>query len=70
VNYPSLGCSGDLILISSNGDNYEFREHITSGDCVDGIRIVIKKVSNRVATYEAFWPDDSQLNAKGKIRLQ
>lgn len=37
ISYPSLGCSGQYILRSVDGDTIEATEHITSGDaCVDG----------------------------------
>jgi hypothetical protein len=48
IEYPSLGCAGTLHELRRLGDEIEFREEITSGDCIDGGRMVVRLMNDRV----------------------
>jgi hypothetical protein len=52
IEYPSLGCKGELAQIANGVEGFEFNEHITEGKgaCIDRGRIVAKQRSGRV-----FW---------------
>lgn len=50
IEYPSLKCKGELRQVANGLEGFEFNEHITSGDCIDGGRIVAKQRDGRV-----FW---------------
>ncbi len=56
IEYPSLGCSGDLIREPDRGDDLIAREHITEDPehrCVDGGMMVIPR--HRGATFHWRW---------------
>lgn len=36
MDYPTLGCSGDVTFVSRNGSISTYRENITHGPCIDG----------------------------------
>ena len=50
IEYPSLGCKGELTQIANGVEGFEYNERITSGPCIDKGRIVAKQRSGRV-----FW---------------
>jgi hypothetical protein len=52
IEYPSLGCKGELTQIANGVEGFEFNERITDGkeNCIDRGRIVVKQRSGRV-----FW---------------
>jgi hypothetical protein len=50
IEYPSLGCKGELTQIANGVEGFEYNEKITSGPCINRGRIVAKQRSNRV-----FW---------------
>ena len=45
IHYMSLGCSGNLQFIRSDGTSYWYREHITFGknECIDGGIIQLRR---------------------------
>jgi hypothetical protein len=51
IEYPSLGCKGELTQIANGVEGFEYNERITEGaNCIDRGRIVAKQRSGRV-----FW---------------
>ena len=50
IEYPSLGCKAVLHELKRGGDEIEFREEITEGDCITGGTINVRYRDNRV-----FW---------------
>ena len=50
IEYPSLGCKAVLHEQKRGGDEIEFREEITEGDCVTGGTINVRYRDDRV-----FW---------------
>ena len=50
IDYPSLGCRAALHELSRHGDEIEFREEITEGNCITGGTINVRFRDNRV-----FW---------------
>lgn len=50
IEYPSLGCKGELSQVANGVEGFEFIERITEGPCIDHGRIVAKQRSSRV-----FW---------------
>jgi hypothetical protein len=50
ISYPDLGCEGRLKRVSSARGEAEFAETISSGPCVDGGRVVVKRAGGRL-----FW---------------
>lgn len=50
IEYPSLGCKGELTQIANGVEGFEFNERMTEGNCIDRGRIVAKQRSGRV-----FW---------------
>ena len=48
IEYPSLGCTGDLLQLSASSEEIEFREQITEGDCITRGRIIVRYRDNRV----------------------
>jgi hypothetical protein len=45
INYPSLGCGGNLEFIRTDGKSYWYREHLTFGKdkCIDGGMIQMRR---------------------------
>lgn len=50
IDYPSLGCKAVLHELKRGGDEIEFREEITEGDCVTDGTINVRFRDNRI-----FW---------------
>jgi hypothetical protein len=50
IEYPSLGCKGELTQVANGVEGFEYNERITSGSCISQGRIVAKQRSGRV-----FW---------------
>ena len=50
ISYPSLGCTAKLHRIMSTSNQLEFREEITTGNCIDDGRIIAILRNNRL-----FW---------------
>jgi len=50
IEYPSLACKAVLHELKRSGDEIEFREEITEGDCVTGGTVNVRYRDNRV-----FW---------------
>ena len=50
IEYPSLDCKAVLHELKRGGDEIEFREEITEGDCVTGGTVNVRYRDNRV-----FW---------------
>lgn len=50
IEYPSLDCKGVLHELKRGGDEIEFREEITEGDCVTGGIVNVRFRDHRV-----FW---------------
>lgn len=53
IEYPTLGCSGSLSFIKTEGSTYWYREHITYGTdkCIDGGIIQIILIGNSISWY-------------------
>ncbi|HOZ26974.1 MAG TPA: hypothetical protein PLH23_09370 [Hyphomonadaceae bacterium] len=50
IDYPSLGCKAVLHALKRSGDEIEFREEITEGNCITGGTINVRYRDNRI-----FW---------------
>ncbi len=51
IEYPSLGCKGILHELKRGGDEIEFREQITAGDCVNDGRLIVRYREGRVSWF-------------------
>jgi hypothetical protein len=54
IDYPSLGCKGVLHEVRRSSGEIEFREEITTGDCIDGGRLLVRLMDGRLWWY---WHD-------------
>lgn len=68
IDYPSLKCGGDLILIKTTSNQIEFREKITYGKskCVDNGIAVLRFSSNYTADFVWYYENGEQ-GAFGKM---
>jgi len=59
IDYPSLSCGGQLVLLSSNSNEMEFKEKLTYGksNCIDNGKTVIVKAGNNSAQFLWYYPD-------------
>jgi hypothetical protein len=48
IEYPSLGCKGTLHEEKRSATEIEFREQIDTGLCIDGGKLTVRLVDNRV----------------------
>lgn len=69
IEYPSLGCSGNLIIENISNNEIEFRENILngSGTCNNNGVIKLKMLNNRKFAYLYYLPNSSVINAKGQV---
>ena len=69
IEYPSLGCSGNLIIENLNSNEIEFRESIQKGigTCNNNGVIKFKKINNKKLVYSYYLPNSSDINAKGQV---
>lgn len=51
IDYPSLGCKGELRELSRRADMIEFEERITSGNCIDRGRLVVLLRADRLSWF-------------------
>ena len=42
MDYPTLGCGGQVTFVSRSGDTSVYRESITHGPCIDGGAISVR----------------------------
>ena len=54
IEYPSLSCKATLHEVRRLPAEIEFREEITTGDCIDGGRLVVRPMDGRLWWY---WHD-------------
>ncbi len=66
IAYPSLGCTGVLKLLKGDSRQAEYSETITSGPCVDGGRIIVRRAEGRMSW---FWysPSDPGVDASAVL---
>lgn len=62
IDYPSLGCGGDLRLISVNDNEMQFSEHITYGKniCAHHGRTVITKTGDNSAKFTWYYANGTK----------
>lgn len=48
VEYPSLGCTGELTLLKGDRVQAEYLEKITSGPCIDGGRVFVRRAGGKL----------------------
>lgn len=70
INYPSLGCGGNLEFIRTDGTTYWYREHITYGKdkCIDGGIIQIRRHPLGDPNSWIWQWDGAGITAKGVIQ--
>jgi SH3 domain-containing protein len=68
IEYPSLRCSGELLLTSANEDRWTLRENITQGrgNCVDGGSITMEIRESGQAQWNWYDPQGT-LGAQGEV---
>ena len=75
IDYPSIPCSGELELLSSNGSEYTFREKITSDKddkCVDNGTLIVTKLDSDTMVWKWYLPNgtkDTQTQVKKYLNL-
>lgn len=63
IDYPTLGCGGELVLVAVNIDSVELSENITYDDTSDGNScaedggIILRFVDAESIEWTGFWPD-------------
>jgi len=57
IAYPSLGCTGRLKLVRGDKRQAEYKETITSGGCLDGGRVIMRRVGDRIMWFWYGEPD-------------
>ena len=70
INYPSLGCGGNLEFIRTDGKVYWYREHITFGKdkCIDGGTIQMRRHALGDDTYWDWRWGGGGASARGVVR--
>jgi len=70
VNYPSLKCGGELIMISETADKVTFKEKITDGKghCLDGMKLIVTKIDNEYINVSWFSNYTKGLNAFAALK--
>lgn len=69
IEYPSLGCNGNLSIENMTNNEIEFRENIQKGfgTCNNNGLIKLKRINNKKFVYLYYLPNSSDINAKGQI---
>ena len=66
ISYPSIPCEGTLTLLSETENKIEYKEHITSGICVDNGKVVIER--NHSGNLDFTWyHSDGRLDGSGSL---
>ena len=68
IDYPSLRCGGELILISEGSGRMEFREQLTYGKtkCIDNGRTALIIVGRDSVRFEWYYPN-GKMGATGTL---
>ena len=53
LEFPSLGCTGVLTLLSANNNNVEFRHELISGKCINYTKINLT-INNNELTFKSY----------------
>jgi hypothetical protein len=48
MDYPTLPCASEISFVSRNGRTSTYREHVTSGGCIDGGMISVQPAPHGV----------------------
>lgn len=69
INYPSLGCGGNLEFIRTDGISFWYREHLTFGKdkCIDGGVIKLRRHPLGGNDWDWQW-DGGGISVRGVIR--
>lgn len=57
IEYPDLGCKGELKLLKGDRHQAEYTETITSGPCINGGRVVVRRAGGRLMWFWYGEPD-------------
>lgn len=60
IEYPSLRCGGDLILLNKTANKLEFRERITYGSCVNNGKTVLTKINANTVKFDWYETNGSK----------
>lgn len=69
IEYPSLKCSGRLVIEKITGNEIVFTENIEKGEgiCANASAIKLKRINNKKILYESYLSQSSEIYAKGKL---
>ena len=66
ISYPSIPCEGTLTLLSETENKIEYKEHITSGKCVDNGKVVIERTHSDNLDF-TWYHSDGRLDGSGSL---
>ncbi len=71
IDYPSLGCGGDLILREKESNQWQLSEKLTYGkkNCVNNGKVVLIKKNKNELEYRWYY-SNGKLSATGKLKRQ
>ncbi len=67
IAYPSIPCGGELRLLEARPDEIRLGERRTYGNCVDDGRIVLRRSSTGLATFDWYFADGTH-GGTGSVR--
>ncbi len=70
INYPSLGCGGNLEFVKTDGTSYWYKEHLTFGKdkCIDGGSIQMRRNALGDDTYWDWRWEKGNVIVRGVVR--